>query len=332
MIRRCTLAIATAAIGALAATSARAELTLCNRTSYRVETAIAVEKSGAVATRGWFRTDPGQCRRVIDQPLDAGMIYIHAREPAVYGAAALPQNGQVNFCVDKSDFTIADARTCGGGKFAPFTAVKPSDSDQGPTVHLAEESGYDDTQARLAGIQRLLVIAGYDATPVDGVTGARTDAAIARFVKDRKLPATAPQAADFFDKLMAAAENPEGYGFTWCNETTHTVMAALGIVEMGSITARGWYRVEAGRCVRPDVRGDPHRLYSYAEAVDENGRALLRGGEPVKWGGNVMLCVRDGKFEFSNHKDCAARGLTSAGFAAIDVGGQPATTIRFKDQ
>ena len=156
MIRRCTFA--TAAIGAMAATmaatSARAELTLCNRTSYRVEVAIGVEKSGAVSTRGWFRTDPGACRRVIETPLDADMIYIHAREPAVYGTAPLPQNGQANFCVDKNDFAFADARTCHGGQLAQFTAVKPSDTDKGPTVHLAEESGYDDAQARLAGIQR----------------------------------------------------------------------------------------------------------------------------------------------------------------------------------
>ncbi len=37
------------------------------------------------------------------------------------------------------------------------------------------------------------------------------------------------------------------------------------------------------------------------------------------------------KFELSDHKDCAARGLNSAGFAAVDVGGQPSTTVRFKE-
>jgi uncharacterized membrane protein len=108
-------------------------------------------------------------------------------------------------------------------------------------------------------------------------------------------------------------------------------MAALGVVEMGAIVTRGWYRVDAGRCLRPDLRSDPRRLYSYAEAVDGNGRAIKRDDAPLAWGGNVPLCTRDGKFDLSNHKDCAARGLNSAGFAVIDVGANPSTVMRFKE-
>jgi len=59
-----------ASIAVLAATSARAELTLCNRTSFRMEAAIGLEKRANVTTRGWFRVDPGQCRQVMDGPLD----------------------------------------------------------------------------------------------------------------------------------------------------------------------------------------------------------------------------------------------------------------------
>ncbi len=108
-------------------------------------------------------------------------------------------------------------------------------------------------------------------------------------------------------------------------------MAALGIVEMGAIVSRGWYRLAAGQCLRPDLHGDPHRLYSYAEAVDGNGRTIMRGDAPLAWGGNVALCTRDGKFELADHKDCAARGLNTAGFAAIDLGGKAATVVRFKE-
>jgi peptidoglycan hydrolase-like protein with peptidoglycan-binding domain len=50
-------------------------------------------------------------------------------------------------------------------------------------AYLAEDSEYDDEQARLAGIQRLLVIAGYDAAPIDGVDGPKTQAALAAFLK-----------------------------------------------------------------------------------------------------------------------------------------------------
>src|SRR5215831_3729842 len=88
-----------ASIGVLAATSAQAELTLCNRTSFRMETAVGLERRANVATRGWFRLDPGQCRQVIDDPLDVDMVYLHARTPPVYGTTPLPQNGQADFCV-----------------------------------------------------------------------------------------------------------------------------------------------------------------------------------------------------------------------------------------
>ena len=188
MIRGITFTIA-AATGLLVIAPARAELTLCNRTSFRMEAAIGLEKRANVATRGWFRLDPGQCRQVMDGPFDAEMVYLHARTPPVYGSAPRPQDGQADFCIRNSDFEIPDARGCPASQQAHFSAAKPSESPKGPVVNLAEESDYDDVQSRLAGIQRLLVIAGYDAYPIDGVQGTKTQAAITKFLNDRKLPA-----------------------------------------------------------------------------------------------------------------------------------------------
>jgi uncharacterized membrane protein len=326
----CILAVASA-IGVVLAMPAQAELTLCNRTSYRVEAAVGLEKRANVATRGWFRIDPGACRQVVDGPLDVDMVYLHARTQPVYGSAPLPQASHADLCVRDGDFEIANARGCPVSQQARFTAAQPSDSPKGPTVNLAEEADYDDAQARLAGIQRLLTIAGYDAYPIDGVEGAKTQSAIAKFVADRKLSAESVSQPGFFDTLLAAAYNPGNAGFSWCNDTKYPVMAALGLVEMGAIVTRGWYRVEAGKCLWPDLRGDPHRFYSYAEAVDGNGRTIQRGDAPLSWGGNVALCTRDGKFEVSSHKDCTTRGLNTAGFAVIDTGGQPLTTVRFRE-
>ena len=325
------IAMIVAPAALLVTTQAQAELTLCNRTSFRMEAAVGIEKRANVMTRGWYRLDPGQCRQVMDGPLDADMVYLHARTPSVYGAAPLPQNGDADFCIRTGDFEIANARDCASSQQAHFSAAKPSDSPKGPVVNLAEEADYDDAQARLAGIQRLLVISGYDAYPIDGVQGAKTQTAVTKFINDRKLAADAASSEKFFDVLVEAARNPEGVGFSWCNDTSYAVMASLGIVEMGAIVTRGWYRVEAGQCVRPDVRGDPYRLYSYAEAIDANGRPVKRGDVPLAWGGTVALCTRDGRFELAEHKDCATRGLNSAGFAVIDLAGKPSTTVRFKE-
>src|SRR5581483_10734223 len=247
----------------LAPGAARAELTLCNRTSYVMDAAIGIEKRANVATRGWFHLEPGQCRQVLDGPLDADMLYVHGRTPPVYGSAPQPANGLAEFCVDTGAFDLADARTCPASRQVSFTPARPADSPKGPTISLAEEGDYDDAQARLAGIQRLLMIAGYDVTPIDGVSGAKTQAALAKFLSDYKLPAEAVNNAKFFETLIAAASNPQGGGFSWCNDTQYTVMAALGMIEMGAIVSRGWYRIAAGQCVRPDLHGERHRLYSY---------------------------------------------------------------------
>jgi uncharacterized membrane protein len=302
--------------------------------SYVVEAAIAIEDKSATATRGWFRLDPGQCRTVLQGAPPGEGLYIHARALVVYGGSPLPQHGHTDFCVAPENFVLAAAQRCSraGQTLARFTAVRPAESEKGLTAYLAEEAEYTDEQARDAGIQRLLVIAGYDANPIDGIRGAKTDAALAQFIADNKLDNTAAGRSDFFDTLIAAAQRPDGATFAWCNETSHMVMAALGIEDQGAITTRGWYRLAPGKCLRPDLSGRPRRLYSFGEAIAPDGQALRQGKAPVgpvSWGGETVLCTRNVKFELSDHKDCAGQGLTSAGFASIELAGR-GTTVRFK--
>jgi uncharacterized membrane protein len=178
-------------------------------------------------------------------------------------------------------------------------------------------------------MQRLLVFLGYDATPIDGLRGTKTDAALVAFLQDSKLPANSAARSDIFDVLLAAAQKVEISGLSWCNDTMHTVMAALGTEERGSITTRGWYRVDPGKCLRPEIKGQPRRVFSFAEAVDLNGNLMKRGAKPLAWGGDTVLCTRDVRFELADHANCAARGLTSAGFAVIELAGR-AATVRFK--
>lgn len=310
-------------------TPAFADLKICNRMSYVAEAAIAVQERGNATSRGWFRVDPGQCRSVLQGPLTANEIFIHTRVNAVYGPSPPAQTGNVDFCVAEGDFTIAGSRTCRGGqRSVRFSAVKPSESDQGSIIMLAEAAEYDDTQARDAGIQRLLTAAGYDASPVDGTRSEKTDAALRQFLLDNNLGVTAAGRSDFFDVLLDAAQKP-GNVFTWCNDTNNTVMAAIGIDDRGLVVTRGWYRVEPGKCLRPDVTGQPKKLYSYAEAVDADGRALAQGGKPLVWGGDAMMCTRNAKFEIIDQGDCVAKGLTATGFTAIDLA-ERNPTVRFK--
>jgi uncharacterized membrane protein len=313
------------------ASAARADLKICNRMSYVVEAAIGIDDKGATATRGWFRIDPAQCRTVAPGAITADRRLLNARALSVYGASPMPQNGSDMLCVAQGNFVIAAARDCRGSQSpAPFTEVKPSTDDSGNSIsYLNEDSEYDDEQARLAGIQRLLTIAGYDATPIDGVDGPKTQAALAKFLSDRGLQADAAQGSNFFETLLAAAQSPSSSGLTWCNDTPHRVMAAVGVDDGKTVVSRGWYRIEPGKCLHPDMPSQPKRVLSYAEAVDGNGRPIQLAGKPLNWGGPATLCTRDIKFEFTEQGDCATRGLAATGFAAIDFAGGAGKTLRF---
>jgi len=311
--------------------AALADLQLCNKTSYVIEAAIGIEDKGSAATRGWFRVDPGQCRAVMQGKVEAERVYLHPRALPVYGASPMAQAGHADLCIAEGTFLVAGARHCTEPRqrLVRFTEVRPVETEQGLVANLAEEADYNSDQARLAGIQRLLVLAGYDAEPIDGIEGKKTEAALAQFLKDRAIEA--PPGSTFFDTLIQAVKHGEGIGFAWCNETPHVVMAAFAVEEKGALVARGWYRIEAGKCLKPDLSGKPRRLYSFAEAVDGNGQAVRRADKPLAWGGSTVLCTRDVKFELGDHKDCAGRGLSATGFALVDLSGRAGATLRLRE-
>ena len=322
------LASLTAAIAF--ADEARADLKICNRMSYVVEAAIGIDDKTATATRGWFRIDPAACRVVATGTIAADRILLHARSLPVYGASPAPQNGTDNLCIAPKDFVIA-GRQCRGGQTAvPFTEIKPTTGEDGNQVaYLAEGAEYDDEQARLAAIQRLLVIAGYDAAPIDGVDGRKTQNALAAFLKARGLGADAAQAPNFFETMIAAVESPSATGLTWCNDTQHRVMASIATDDGKGVTSRGWYRIEPGKCLHPDVTGQPRRILSFAEAVDSDGRTIKINSRPLNWGGNTTLCTRDTQFEFTEQGDCGARGLNASGYERVEMPAGTGKTLRF---
>ncbi len=170
---------------------------------------------------------------------------------------------------------------------APFTQITPTQTDDGNLVaYLAEDSEYDDEQARLAGIQRLLVIAGYDAAPIDGVDGPKTQGALAAFLKSRGLPPTSCSRRISSATMIDAVQAPSSTGLTWCNDTPHKVMAAVATDDGKAVTSRGWYRIEPGKCLHPDVTGQPKQVFSFAEAVDADNRTIRLKDKPLNWGGD----------------------------------------------
>jgi uncharacterized membrane protein len=331
LLKRTLLALPAAIISFLAsAAPAAADLKICNRMSYVVEAAIGIDDKSATATRGWFRIDPAACRVVVQGTLTADRILLNARALGVYGASPIPQSGNDTLCVAPGNFVIAAARQCRAGQTpAQFTQVTPTQADDGNLVaYLAEASEYDDDQARLAGIQRLLVIAGFDATPIDGVDGPKTQGALAAFLKSRGLSPDIVQSPNFFATMIDAVQSPSSAGLTWCNDTPHKIMAAVATDDGKAVVSRGWYGIDPGKCLHPDVAGQPKQIFSFAEAVDADNRAVKYKDKPLNWGGATQLCTRETKFETNEQGDCASRGFAATGFAAVDMS-SGGNTLRF---
>jgi uncharacterized membrane protein len=329
--KRTALALPAAAVSFLFSSApALADLKLCNRMSYVVEVAIGIDDKAATATRGWFRIDPAACRVVAQGTLTADRILLNARALGLYGSSPIPQSGSDTLCIAPENFVIAAARQCRAGQTpAPFTQIHPTQTDDGNLVaYLAEDSEYDDEQARLAGIQRLLVIAGYDAAPIDGVDGPKTQGALNAFLKSRGLNADAAQSPTFFNTMIEAVQAPSATGLTWCNDTPHKIMAAVATDDGKTVVSRGWYRIDPGKCLHPDVAGQPKQIFSFAEAVDGENRTIKLKDRPLNWGGTTQLCTRESKFEVNEQGDCSTRGLAATGFAAVDMSGG-GKTLRF---
>ena len=327
-----TTVAAVLAAAALAA-PARAETRLCNRTSVVTEAAIGVVVGETAATRGWFRLDPGQCRAILQTSDAPGRLFLHTRPVGEGLEASLGQPEQMSLCIGEGDFLVPAAQSCRqpNTRLAGFAEVRPTVVEGIGILFLSEEADYDLPQARKAGIQRLLTRMGYDPGPIDGLEGPKTDAAVRAFVTDLNLPADATQSPDIFDRLLAALRAGEGPGFAWCNQTGHRVMAALGMDQGGRIITRGWYRIEAGACLKPPIEGTPARVLSFAEAVDAEGRPVERNGRPLVFAGDVTACIRPSEFEIAGTDDCAAHGGSPAKFLSVSFDGRRRAALRFRE-
>ena len=326
--------LAGAVLAALATTvPAAAETRLCNRTSLVTEAAIGVFANNAAATRGWFRLDPGQCRAILTTAEPSGRLFLHTRAVTEPAGADLAGAGSLRLCVGDGDFLVAAALACRqpGTRLAGFTEMRPTVVDGIAVLFLSEAADYDLAQARRAGIQRLLARLGYDPGPIDGLEGPRSEAAVKAFLADRHLPADSAGAPDIFEQLITALRAGEGPGFGWCNETGFRIMAALGVEEGGQVVTRGWYRIEAGACLKPPIDPAAQRVYSYGEAVDAEGRPVLISGKPLTYGGEVGACIRPAEFEIAGASDCAAHGASQAAFLEVGFDGRRRATVRFRE-
>ena len=101
-----------------------------------------------------------------------------------------------------------------------------------------------------------------------------------------------------------------------CNETSHVLMVALAIDGNDKSRSYGWLRLWPGSCDRPDVpwgKGDAVFVHASSHRAHAGTVLLFEGRE--------RFCIQPPPVEFTiqGRRDCNARALMSADFAAVQL-------------
>ena len=89
---------------------AKADLKLCNRTSYVLEAATSTIKNTDSLTQGWSRIIPGDCAVAIKGPLAASYL-VYAHTSLAHAGPQRAWGGAFPVCVKDSDFVLHQAVT-----------------------------------------------------------------------------------------------------------------------------------------------------------------------------------------------------------------------------
>lgn len=308
-----------------AATPARAELKLCNETSYVIESAIAYETRSGFTSQGWWIIQPGLCRVIIQQELDPNVRYFtFGRAIRGHLGAIKSWGGRFPFCTGKGRFQETEHKDCESvGKHRYDFSFVDIQGRKSWTASFTEPDAFSPQKARVAGAQRLLKEAGYDIERSDGFISTKTKKAIEVYKKDKSLPPSEELTQQMFQQLIDEAnKREEESGLELCNVTNQALWGAVGLEEQGALISRGWFLLPAGECAKVIKDKLPPGTY-YAYAENETPGELDR----KSWGGNRFFCVNNVKFDIRGAEDCALRGFEPRGFRKVDVQGKP----RFKE-
>ncbi|MEM9121764.1 MAG: DUF1036 domain-containing protein [Pseudomonadota bacterium] len=328
----CLLALAAFAALMASTGSASATLTLCNKTSYVIETSIAYEYREGHVSQGWWTIYPGDCRAVIQQELDPEISYFtFARAIRGHLGGIKAWGGRFPFCTGSGRFQRTEHRACPEGADIKFDFAYVNHKGQTSwTTDFSEPQKYSAQKAKIAGAQRLLRDLSFNNQKIDGIMGDGTKRAVRKAKKEFGLPRNDDLNRELFLALSRRANSSEAEtGLELCNTTGETVWAAIATAEdEADPISKGWYKLEAGDCAKAIKDELKNRFfYTYAETEDKEGQETA---DRLTWGGNRFFCVNAVMFAIEGAEDCALRGFEPRGFRRIDTQGDVAWKEFFK--
>lgn len=308
---------------------AEAKYSLCNKSSYALSAAIGYVDGDRLATRGWWRLRPGQCKVVLTERTNPGRYFVYAEAIPGHKGDLRTWSGETPLCVENFGFfNLRNQEVCRGNPLSQrkFFDVDVTEAAGGNwQTDFAEASNYTVYSAEVAGVQRLLSDIGKNIGRVDGAMGRSTQSALNAYRKEKGLTNATSIDDELIDALIEDANTREAkLGFFYCNKTDDPVWAAIAQPDEGeTYQSKGWWKLDPGACSKI-LKGELQHDHYYVYGAIEKGNTEAR-----LTGGNRNFCVNAVMFSSRTDLTCADQDLDEASFRRVDVGGSPSATFEF---
>ena len=315
--------------GIIGAGSAEAKYSLCNKSSYALSAAIGYVDGDRLATRGWWRLRPGQCKVVLTERTNPGRYFVYAEAIPGHSGPLRTWSGETPLCVENYGFfNLRNQEVCRGDPLSQrsFFDVDVTEAAGGNwQTDFTEASNFTVYSAEVAGVQRLLRDVGKELSRIDGAMGRSTQRALASYRREKGLTASNSIDDELIDALIEDANAREAkLGFFYCNKTNDSVWAAIAEPqEDDRYLSKGWWKLEPGGCskiLKGELERDHYFVYGAIEAGPIEKRLV---------GGDKSFCVNAVMFTAENDLACSEQDLDEALFRRVDVGGAPSATFEF---
>ncbi|WP_425410578.1 DUF1036 domain-containing protein [Hyphococcus sp.] len=314
-------------LSVVAMSGAQAKYSFCNKSSYALSASIGYVDGDRLATRGWWRLRPGQCKVVLTEQAKPGRYFVYAEAIPGHRGPLRTWSGDTALCVENAGFfNLRNQDVCRDDPLRQrkFFSVEVTEASGGNwQTDFTEASTYTVYSAEVAGVQRLLSDIDIDAGQVDGAMGRTTQRALANYRNQKGLSEGYSIDDEVIDALIEDANTREAkLGLFYCNKTDNPVWSAIAMQQdEDAYRSKGWWKLEPGDCAKI-VKGalEKDHYYVYGAMETPSGEAAISSGDKT-------FCINLIMFNVTDEITCADQDLENASFRRVEIGG--AATMNF---